>query len=140
MLKPVFMKHGYVYHGTWAHLNSVFHNNLPGVCVCMLLVSGSVKTLPWWCVHMQQHKKCWKCHFICSPCCIKGESGGLSVHPSVPARQWLGRYVPKAMLKLSGRGGLQGCGKLRIPHYLDNELKDGSKIVSPTYRPRSTPQ
>jgi hypothetical protein len=29
---------------------------------------------------------------------------------------------------------------LRIPQYVDNRLTDGSKVVSPTHRPRSTPQ
>jgi hypothetical protein len=29
---------------------------------------------------------------------------------------------------------------LRIPHYLDNRLTDGGKVVSPTHRPRFTPQ
>jgi hypothetical protein len=42
----------YVYHGTWAHLNGVFHKSLPSVCVpvCVSLLSllgnGSVKTFP----------------------------------------------------------------------------------------------
>jgi hypothetical protein len=29
---------------------------------------------------------------------------------------------------------------LRIPHRLDNRLTDDGKVVSPTRRPRSTPQ
>jgi hypothetical protein len=29
---------------------------------------------------------------------------------------------------------------LRIPHYLDNRLTDGGKVVSPTYPPHFTPQ
>jgi hypothetical protein len=29
---------------------------------------------------------------------------------------------------------------LRIPHCLDNRLTDGGKVISPTHRPRSTPQ
>jgi hypothetical protein len=29
---------------------------------------------------------------------------------------------------------------LRIPHCLDNWHTDGGKVVSPTHRPRSTPQ
>jgi hypothetical protein len=29
---------------------------------------------------------------------------------------------------------------LRIPHCLDIRLTDGGKVVSPTHRPRSTPQ
>jgi hypothetical protein len=42
-------------------------------------------------------------------------------------------------LKKSGRGGLQTCQMLRIPHCLDTWLTDGGKGVSPTRRPRSTP-
>jgi hypothetical protein len=38
------------------------------------------------------------------------------------------------------RGGLEGCKMLRIPNCLDNRLTDVGKIVSPTHRPRSTPQ
>jgi hypothetical protein len=29
---------------------------------------------------------------------------------------------------------------LRIPHYLDNRLTDGSKVVSPMHPPHFTPQ
>jgi hypothetical protein len=29
---------------------------------------------------------------------------------------------------------------LRIPHCLDNRLTDDGEVISPTYRPRSTPQ
>jgi hypothetical protein len=29
---------------------------------------------------------------------------------------------------------------LRIPHCIDNRLTDGGKAVSPTHRPRSSPQ
>jgi hypothetical protein len=29
---------------------------------------------------------------------------------------------------------------LRIPHYLDNRLTDGGKVVSPTHPPHFTPQ
>jgi hypothetical protein len=36
--------------------------------------------------------------------------------------------------------GLQGCEILRIPHWLDSWLTDGAEVVSPTHRPRSTPQ
>jgi hypothetical protein len=41
---------------------------------------------------------------------------------------------------VTGRGGLQGWEMLRIPHCLDNRLRDGGKAVSPTHQPRSTPQ
>jgi hypothetical protein len=41
-------------------------------------------------------------------------------------------------LSTSGRGGLQGCEMLRIPHCLDNRLTDGCAVVSPTHQSRST--
>jgi hypothetical protein len=43
-------------------------------------------------------------------------------------------------IPLIGRGDLQGCKILRIQHCLDNRLTDGSKVVNPAHRPRSTPQ
>jgi hypothetical protein len=43
-------------------------------------------------------------------------------------------------IPVTGRGGLQSCGMLRILHYLDNRLTDGGEVVSPTHRPLSTPQ
>jgi hypothetical protein len=53
-------------------------------------------------------------------------------------------YVTISHLPLSypvtGRGGLEGCEMLRIPHCLDGRLTDGGKVVSPMYRPRYTPQ
>jgi hypothetical protein len=36
----------------------------------------------------------------------------------------------KAIL-VTGRGGLQSCEMLRIPHYLDDQLTDGGKVVRP---------
>jgi hypothetical protein len=41
-------------------------------------------------------------------------------------------------IPVTGRGGLQDCEMLRIPHCLDSRLKDGSKVVSFTRLPRST--
>jgi hypothetical protein len=41
---------------------------------------------------------------------------------------------------VTGRGGLQGCDMLRVPHCLDNLLIDGGKVVSPSHRPHFTPQ
>jgi hypothetical protein len=49
------------------------------------------------------------------------------------------QYVSEA-IPVTGRGGLQGCQMLRIPHCLDNRLIDGGKVVSPTHRPHFTPQ
>jgi hypothetical protein len=40
----------------------------------------------------------------------------------------------------TGCGGLLGCEMLRIPHYPDNRLIDGNKVVSPTHQPHFTPQ
>jgi hypothetical protein len=56
-----------------------------------------------------------------------------------------GSYEYKAKRKVkripvTGRGGLQGCEMLRIPHYLDNWLTDGGKVTSPMRRPHFTPQ
>jgi hypothetical protein len=50
-----------------------------------------------------------------------------------------GKKKSKA-IPVTGRGGLWGCEMLRIPHYLDNRLTDGGKVVSPTHRPHFTPQ
>jgi hypothetical protein len=41
---------------------------------------------------------------------------------------------------VTGRGGLQDCEMLRIPHCVDNRLTDGGKAVNLKHRPRSTPQ
>jgi hypothetical protein len=48
--------------------------------------------------------------------------------------------IKKSKVEVTGRGGLYGCEMLRIPHCLDNPLIDGDKVVSPTHRPRFTPQ
>jgi hypothetical protein len=41
---------------------------------------------------------------------------------------------------VTGRVGLWDCEMLRILHCVDDRLTDGGKVVSPTYRPLSTPQ
>jgi hypothetical protein len=41
---------------------------------------------------------------------------------------------------LTGRGGPKGCERSRLPHFPDNRLTDGGKVVSPTRRPLFTPQ
>jgi hypothetical protein len=43
-------------------------------------------------------------------------------------------------LPVTGRGGPLGCDMLRFPHFLDNRLIDGGKVVSPTHRPPFTPK
>jgi hypothetical protein len=43
-------------------------------------------------------------------------------------------------IPVTGRGGLEGCEMLRIPHCLDNRLTDGGKVVSPMHPPHFTPQ
>jgi hypothetical protein len=37
-------------------------------------------------------------------------------------------------IPVTGREGPQGCETFRVPHYLDNWLTDGSKVVSLTRR------
>jgi hypothetical protein len=48
-------------------------------------------------------------------------------------------YVRDKAIPVTGREVLWGCEMLRILHCLDNRLTDGCKVVSPTHRPRSTP-
>jgi hypothetical protein len=48
--------------------------------------------------------------------------------------------VKSKAVPVTGRGGLWGCETLRIPHCLDNRLKDGGEVVSPTHWPPSTAQ
>jgi hypothetical protein len=47
--------------------------------------------------------------------------------------------VSKA-IPVPGRGGPQGCERLRLPHYLDKRPIDGGKVVSPTRLPHFTPR
>jgi hypothetical protein len=52
------------------------------------------------------------------------------------------RSISKSKAKaipVTGREGPQSCETL-VPHYLDNFLKDGGKVVSLMRRPRFTPQ
>jgi hypothetical protein len=46
-----------------------------------------------------------------------------------------GKSIP-----VTGRGGPQGCETSRLPHFLDNRLTDGGKVVGLTRRPNFTPQ
>jgi hypothetical protein len=43
-------------------------------------------------------------------------------------------------IPVTGRGGPQGCERLRLSHYFDKRLTDGSKVVSPTRLPHFTPR
>jgi hypothetical protein len=38
------------------------------------------------------------------------------------------------------RGGPYGCETLRLPHFVDNQLTNGCKVVSLTHWPHFTPQ
>jgi hypothetical protein len=49
-----------------------------------------------------------------------------------------GKKKGKAIL-VTGREGPKGCETSRLPHYLDNGLTDGGKVVSLTHRPSFTP-
>jgi hypothetical protein len=48
--------------------------------------------------------------------------------------------VKSKAIPVTGREGSYVCETLRVPHYLDNRLKDGGKAVSHTCRPRFNPQ
>jgi hypothetical protein len=43
-------------------------------------------------------------------------------------------------IPVTGRRGLLGCETSRLPHFLDNRLIDGGKVVSLTLWPPLTPQ
>jgi hypothetical protein len=61
--------------------------------------------------------------------------------PTLP--EWRRQYqtiVKSKAILVAGRGGLQRYEMLRIPHCLDSWLTDGGKLVSPTHRPRFTPE
>jgi hypothetical protein len=49
-------------------------------------------------------------------------------------------HIKSKTLRVTGCGGPWGSEMLRIPHYLENRLTDGSEVVSLTRRPHSTPQ
>jgi hypothetical protein len=46
-----------------------------------------------------------------------------------------GKTIP-----LTGHEGPSGCETSRLPHFLDNQLTDGGKVVRLTRRPPFTPQ
>jgi hypothetical protein len=43
-------------------------------------------------------------------------------------------------ISVTGRAGPYGCEMSRLPHFLDNRLTDGGKVVSLTRRPPITPR
>jgi hypothetical protein len=45
----------------------------------------------------------------------------------------MGNKVSKG-IHATGRGGPEGCEMLRVPHFLDNQLTNGGKVVSLTRR------
>jgi hypothetical protein len=55
-------------------------------------------------------------------------------------------YVPKVdgvkgkAIPVTGREGPQRCETSRLPHFLDNRLTDGGKVVSLTRRPPFLPR
>jgi hypothetical protein len=63
---------------------------------------------------------------------LKFSSACMSINRDVVKK---GKAIP-----VTGRGGLQGCEMLRIPHCLGNRLTDGGKYVSLTHPPHFTPQ
>jgi hypothetical protein len=55
----------------------------------------------------------------CTPCCGAVRTNGAG-HVN---------YKSKA-IPVTGRGDLQGCEMLRLPHFVDNQLTDGGEVVS----------
>jgi hypothetical protein len=49
-------------------------------------------------------------------------------------------YILGKVIPVTGREGPQGYETSRLPHFLDNRLVDGGKVVSLTRRPSFTPQ
>jgi hypothetical protein len=50
------------------------------------------------------------------------------------------RHKHKKAIPATGRGGPQGCETSRLPHFLDNRLTDGGKVVCLTRWSPFTPQ
>jgi hypothetical protein len=48
-------------------------------------------------------------------------------------------YYKGKAIPVTGREGPQGCETSRLPHFLDNRLTDGGKVVSLTRRSPFTP-
>jgi hypothetical protein len=62
-----------------------------------------------------------------------GTQCSLIFRSSLQHEPYKNKVKNKAIL-VTGRGGLQGCEKSRILHFLDNRLTDGSVVVSLTRR------
>jgi hypothetical protein len=43
-------------------------------------------------------------------------------------------------MPVTSRGGLWGCETSRLPHFIENRLKDGGEVVSLTRWPPFTPR
>jgi hypothetical protein len=61
----------------------------------------------------------------------------MSVYFSGAAFHLCYSYKEKA-ITIMGLGSTQGCEMLRTPHYLDNQLTNGGKVVSLMHQPRFT--
>jgi hypothetical protein len=57
------------------------------------------------------------------------------LHESLYVRVKKSKTIP-----VTDREGPQGCETFRVPHFLDNWLTDGGKVVSHMRRPRFTPR
>jgi hypothetical protein len=85
-----------------------------------------------------------------SPCCITHGARTVKHYECWPSTEaQLNQHSPtncsdnvkkRKAIPIIGRGGLQGCEMLRMPHCPDNRLTDGSQVVSLARRPRFTPQ
>jgi hypothetical protein len=47
-------------------------------------------------------------------------------------------HIECEAIPVTGRGGLQRCEMLRIPHFVDNRLIDDGEVVSLMHRPSTT--
>jgi hypothetical protein len=56
------------------------------------------------------------------------------------SRAGLQSKIKDKSIPVSGHEGPYGCERLRLPHFLDNLLTDGGKVVSPKRRPPFNPR
>jgi hypothetical protein len=59
------------------------------------------------------------------------------MHISLFYKEINNKVIVKRTIPVTGREGLE---RSRIPHFLDNRLTDGGKVVSLTRRPPFTPE